>query len=193
MADVTISSLPLGTPSGSAVLPFSSGSSTSQVSLSSLYSNTIQTKPVQPAFAVKPLSITTYSFSNNLKKLNLDGVIFNQGNYWDTVNQKFIAPVGGIYSFSGMIRVDPAPTNAYIYPWISINGVGYYTKTQLSPGSQGALPGLTYSSNGTFLPANWHQLIKLDKNDAIELYIYVPAVGSYSVIDQSVFYGYLLG
>ena len=40
MADVTISSLPLGTPSGNAVVPFSTGSNTLAVPVSAIFQNT---------------------------------------------------------------------------------------------------------------------------------------------------------
>ena len=145
------------------------------------------TKPRQPALAVKPNQHNTYTFYNNsYQKLNLNGVIFNQGNCWDTANQKFIAPVDGIYSFSGMIRVDPNPTS-YIYPVFVVNGVE-------NGKNGGALPGLTCAGVfSIFLSSNFHILLNLSKDDEVELKLYIPANATFSIMDQSVLYGYLLG
>ncbi|NCX96850.1 MAG: hypothetical protein EBX41_10705, partial [Chitinophagia bacterium] len=181
MADVTISSLPLGTPSSNGLIPFSQNNTTSRVLLSSLYDNTILTKPIQPAFAIKANDHNITNPASGYAKINLPNVIFNQGNHWNTSTQRFVAPVNGVYSFSGMLRLNTLPAN-WVYPMLSVNNISYFELTG------GALPGLTnIPTTWSAVAANWHQLVKLNVNDYVELRVGMSSSGTYAVDGQTIF------
>jgi len=153
------------------------------------------TKPFQPAFAVRANAQTLVQNSTNLgyPKISLTNEIFNIGNYWNSSSSQFVAPVAGVYSFSGMIRLNTFP-GSYFYPSISINGIQYYDKYAVA--GLGPLPGLLWTeglTTGNFVTTNWHQLIKLDAGDVIALNFRAYSNGTYQIDSQTVFYGYLLG
>ena len=154
------------------------------------------TKPFQPAFAVRAdTQNVTQNSANPYPKISLPNVIFNIGNYWNTTSSQFVAPVAGVYSFSGMIRLNTFP-GSYFYPTISINGIQYYDKYVVA--GNGPLPGLVWTGGltptGSFVTTNWHQLIKLDTGDVIALnFRTVNNNITYTIDSQTVFYGYLLG
>jgi len=162
-------------------------------------SSGVVTKPFQPAFAVKAetqtLNILNLGELTNYPKISFPRVILNNGNYYNAANSEFTAPVAGVYSFSGMLRLDTLPTH-YMYPMVMINGVGYIETTK-SGDSQGALPGLMHnissSLGGTAVATNWHQLIALNAGDKITLGFGASDNKNYIIDNQSVFYGYLLG
>ena len=157
------------------------------------------TKPFQPAFAVKA-ETQTLSFNNTTTpdhvypKISFPRVILNTGNYYNAANSEFTAPVAGVYSFSGMLRLNTLPTS-WMYPMVMINGEDYFDTTK-SGDSQGALPGLMHissSSGWTAVATNWHQLIALNAGDKITLGFGASDNKNYIIDNQSVFYGYLLG
>lgn len=148
------------------------------------------TKPNQPAFAIQAVQRQyNYNTSNWSKITGLSAI--NQNNInanssFDFVNSRYIAPVGGIYHISGMLRLDPSPSSwLYIVP--HINGVGYYETT-------GALPSLNvvYPPTG-FAATNLSMLIKLNTNDILEFYFGASNNNTYTIYPQTCFYGYLLG
>jgi hypothetical protein len=152
------------------------------------------TKPFQPAFAVRADAQTLVQNSTNLAypKISLTNEIFNIGNYWNSSSSQFVAPVAGVYSFSGMIRLNTFPGN-YFYPTISINGTQYIDKYAVA--GLGPLPGLVWTGGlqQSFVTTNWQQLIKLDAGDVIALNFRAYSNGTYQIDSQTVFYGYLLG
>ena len=162
-------------------------------------SSGVVTKPFQPAFAVKA-ETQTLSFNNTTApdqvypKISFPRVILNTGNYYNAANSEFTAPVAGVYSFSGMLRLNTLPTY-WMYPMVMINGEDYYYTTK-SGDSQGALPGLMHissSSGWTAVATNWHQLIALNVGDKITLGFGASDNKNYIIDNQSIFYGYLLG
>lgn len=187
MADVTISQLPAGTPSGNSRLPYSQGNTTSNVQLSSLYNNTILTSPIQPAFAAQSNGTSSYNHPANshLRIQAFSIELFDVGGNYNASQSRFTAPIGGTYSFSGMLRLNPSP-NGWLYPMFYVNGVEY---------GNGTIPGLTQltSPNFGFGTANFHTLIKLNSGDYVDYYFGVGSAGTYLVDGQSVWYGYLLG
>ena len=84
MADVTISSLPPGTPLGNSYIPYSTGSSTLAVSLSSL-------ENYKPLFSG---SVTdgSYTTANSLK---FNVIHIHRGNWYNVMTGKFTAPIDG--------------------------------------------------------------------------------------------------
>ena len=154
------------------------------------------TKPFQPAFAVRAdAQNVTQNSANPYPKISLPNAIFNIGGYWNTTSSQFTAPVAGVYSFSGMIRLNTFP-GSYFYPSISINGIQYVDKYAVA--GLGPLPGLVWTGGltptGGFVTTNWHQLIKLDAGDVIALnFRGLNDNITYTIDYQTVFYGYLLG
>jgi hypothetical protein len=154
------------------------------------------TKPFQPAFAVRANAQTLVQSDPNstYPKISLTNEIFNIGNYWNSSLSQFVAPVAGVYSFSGMIRLNTFP-GSYFYPTISINGTQYIDKYAVA--GNGPLPGLVWTGGltptGSFVTTNWQQLIKLDAGDVIALNFRAVGNGTYQIDSQTVFYGYLLG
>jgi hypothetical protein len=154
----------------------------------------ITTKPFQPAFAVRANAQTLSQSDPNspYPKISLTNEIFNIGNYWNSSSSQFVAPVAGVYSFSGMIRLNTFP-GSYFYPTISINGTQYIDKYAVA--GNGPLPGLVWTGGlqQSFVTTNWQQLIKLDAGDVIALNFRAYSNGTYQIDSQTVFYGYLLG
>ena len=88
MADVTIPSLPQGTPSGNSFIPYSTGASTLAVSLSSL-------ENYKPLFSG---SITDGNYTT-ASSLKFNVIHINRSGWYNATTGKFTAP------FSGNIRV----------------------------------------------------------------------------------------
>ena len=91
MADVTISSLPLGTPSGNGIIPFSLGGNTYSASISGIFQN-------RPAFLALNNSSASYgSGVHNLSYTFSNSTTFNIGNHFN--GTRFVAPYTGVYHF----------------------------------------------------------------------------------------------
>ena len=86
----------------------------------------IVTKPLQPAFSV---SVNSYSGINCAPQSHLirfgeqssGAGLFNNGNYFDTTNRRFVAPVSGFYQFNVHIRMD-GTSGDYVYLTMVRNG-----------------------------------------------------------------------
>ena len=91
MADVTISSLPLGTPSGNGVIPFSLGGNTYQAPVSGLFQN----RPAFSAFNTvnQPTKPSGYKMQFRTQVLNI-------GGFYDFENDDFIVPYNGVYQLN---------------------------------------------------------------------------------------------
>jgi len=84
------------------------------------------TKPLQPAFSV---SVNSYSGINCAPQSHLirfgeqssGAGLFNNGNYFDTTNRRFVAPVSGFYQFNVHIRMD-GTSGDYVYLTMVRNG-----------------------------------------------------------------------
>ena len=90
MADVTISSLPIGTPLGNGLIPFSQGGTTYKTTVSSIFQN-------RPAFAVT----TTLSQIRGPGTVPFNYVRLNVGGgTYDTTNYRYTVPVTGLYQIN---------------------------------------------------------------------------------------------
>ena len=165
-------------------------------------SSGVVTKPFQPAFAIRTgnnvILNNPSATPNGVKMTGFNTVSLNEGNCFDVEAQKFTAPVTGIYSFSGVIRLNKStnislPTQ-YFHPVFVLNGgsdnLGYVI----------GLPGLTSNWSGgvntanDFLATNWHFIIKLNANDFLEFFIRTNDQPSILLsAGQSCIFGYLLG
>ncbi|NBP59264.1 hypothetical protein EBU71_22455, partial [bacterium] len=122
------------------------------------------TKPFQPAFAVGAINKAYIGPNPKLNSFELLQNI-NVGNGFNINSGIFTAPAGGIYSISGMIRLDPGPST-YIYPNFYINDTIYW---DIAGDTTQPLPGLSISNNvNGFSTANFSLLIKLNQGDTLQ-------------------------
>lgn len=90
MADVTISSLPMGTPSGNALLPFSQGNNTLSINVSAIFQNTtsnigINTTEPSAQLDVNGVVKTTYLSVSNAGVTSShrnDRIVFNASKFY---------------------------------------------------------------------------------------------------------------
>lgn len=62
--------------------------------------------PARPAFRVHGTSTTWTNFVSNTKLSLLTSVDYNIGNYYNTTNYEFVAPINGLYHFFGRLYVN---------------------------------------------------------------------------------------
>jgi len=62
--------------------------------------------PARPAFRVHGTSTTWTNFVSNTKLSLLTSVDYNIGNYYNTTNHEFVAPINGLYHFFGRLYVN---------------------------------------------------------------------------------------
>jgi len=145
MADVTISSLPLGTPSGSGLIPYSQGGTTYSVSLSSL-SN------YKPMFFG---SLTNgNATSENIIKIN--NVSVNRGNCYNSTTGQFTVPFDGVYKASANVIIGTGGAG-YSQSDINLRKNGTVLINMLGAG--------TYWNNVSIL-----YFVNAQKNDTIDFY-----------------------
>jgi hypothetical protein len=75
--------------------------------------------PARPAFRVHGTSTTWTNFVSNTKLSLLTSVDYNIGNYYNTTNHEFVAPIDGLYHFFGRLYVNN--TTVYSDFFISID------------------------------------------------------------------------
>lgn len=95
MADVTISSLPIGTPSGGGLIPYSLEGSTLVTSISSL-------NDFKPIFSGQKTDGIAFS-SPAILKFNL--VNINRGNWYNVSTGRLTAPIDGIVRVSAFMLI----------------------------------------------------------------------------------------
>jgi len=64
------------------------------------------TTPARPAFRVHGTSTTWTNFVSNTKLSLLTSVDYNIGNYYNTTDHEFVAPIDGLYHFFGRLYVN---------------------------------------------------------------------------------------
>ena len=168
MADVTISSLPIGTPLGSAVIPFSLGGNTYSAPISGIFQN-------RPAFRVwngTGQSLT----SNQVMTFNANNLNnFNPDNYFS--NNRFNSPLPGIYNFTVNILLNTASGGSYWGIIISLNGTTAVDFCYAAGTSQQSL--------------NLSSLIKLNQGDYVD--VRATTNGTINIDNSGSFSGYLIG
>ena len=147
------------------------------------------TKPNNPMFKVN-MSSSPAQNSTGWKKIpfNVDtGFYFNIGGHYDTTNYKFTAPVSGFYQFGLNQRIDGGNGNYFrIALWI--NGAD-----QAGNNYPGGMSIYRDGDGFNYVSLTISCLIKLDANDYVEPYAYSNTDTSWTLQDESQFYGYLVG
>jgi len=143
------------------------------------------TIPNQPAFC---MSVNAYSgidaaaagihvirFGNQ----NSGGVLFNNGNNFDTTNYRFVAPVSGFYQFNASIRIDSGSGN-YLYLTMTKNG-STTAGRDLDVGV------------GSYVNRHVSQVLSLSANDYVDCNVRTSGDTSIGIDGDSYFSGHLIG
>lgn len=166
-----------------ATLSKQTGSPTVRDSAYPLYQHTARfnriTAANQPAFQVTDISQTSNQTNT---KINFSHAILNRGNHWDMSNDRFTAPIAGVYHFHCHTFVDQANTsggeiqirknNSSV--WNNVNEIRNYTSD--IHGSYG--PPLTIQAT-----------VELAVGDYVEMYTFIGLHANYGTY----FGGYLVG
>ena len=144
----------------------------------------IVTKPLQPAFC---MSVNAYSGINaaagvqvvRFGNQNSGGVLFNNGNNFDTTNYRFVAPVSGFYQFNANIRIDSA-SGDYVYLTMTKNG-----STTAGRDLDSAI--------GSYNNRHVSQVLSLSANDYVDCNVRTSGDTSIGIDGDSYFSGHLIG
>jgi len=144
----------------------------------------IVTKPLQPAFC---MSVNAYSGINaaagvqvvRFGNQNSGGVLFNNGNNFDTTNYRFVAPVSGFYQFNANIRIDSA-SGDYIYLTMTKNGS--------TTAGRDLDSGISSYNN-----KHVSQVLSLSANDYVDCNVRTSGDTGISIDGDSYFSGHLIG
>ncbi len=82
------------------------GHSTSGTTALEIDSSGRVTTPARPAFRVHGTSTTWTNFVSNTKLSLLTSVDYNIGNYYNTTDHEFVAPIDGLYHFFGRLYIN---------------------------------------------------------------------------------------
>jgi len=171
MADVTISSLPLGTPSGNGIIPFSLGGNTYSSPISGIFQN-------RPAFHVWNQTAQTLT-GNMVMTFNATSTnqsrVFNQGGHY--ADNRFTAPVAGVYQFSVNVLLNVASGGIY---W----GIG------LVKNGEDTIE-FSYAAGTTQQSLNVSSTIKLAALDYID--VRASTNGTIIIDNSGTFSGHLVG
>jgi len=115
MADVTISSLPTGTPSGNGVIPFSLGNSTYSAPISGIFQNRPAFNAVVTQLRVRGPGVVPFDYV----RFNVGGGSFNTGDY------RYNVPVTGLYQINILSNYIDSTLGASVY--VRRNGVQHGT------------------------------------------------------------------
>ena len=105
-----------------------------------------------------------------------------QSSDFDDSNNRYIAPVTGLYWFSWQSRFDAVAAANYIQAEMRVNGTGIPKYRGLN-----GPPPDTYISIGS------HGIIQLNATDYVEAWVTISGDSSINRSDDSNFHGYLIG
>ena len=137
------------------------------------YPNGVVRHPKVPAFMVRHTTATGWASANSVATWNT--IILNNGNHWDSSNNRWTAPVDGIYHFTCQILSE---NNSRAFHHLRVNGVRVDgTRTE-------SYQGTSYQTV-TFVAT-----YPLSANDNVD--VYIGTNGAYGSI-YSNFNGFLVG
>jgi len=142
------------------------------------------TTPNQPAFC---MSVNAYSGINAAAAIhvirfgnqNSGGVLFNNGNNFDTTNYRFVAPVSGFYQFNANIRIDSS-SGDYVYLTMTKNG-STTAGRDLDVGV------------GSYVNRHVSQVLSLSANDYVDCNVRTSGDTSIGIDGDAYFSGHLIG
>ena len=119
--------------------------------------------PSKPAFAARLQTITTVT-DNTWIKVPFDTLEFDQDDNFSLTNDRFTAPVDGVYHFSGYINFpNVMAVDKKGYMAFKKNGTDYYYSFGIGVNGEDIEGDLTICSSIT---------LKLDADDYLELWCY---------------------
>jgi len=137
------------------------------------YPNGVVRHPKVPAFMVRHTTSSNWAAANSVATWNT--IILNNGNHWDSSNNRWTAPVDGIYHFTSQILSN---NNSRAFHHLRLNGSRVDgTRTE-------SYQGTSYQTV-TFVAT-----INMSANDNVD--VYIGANGAYGSI-YSNFNGFLVG
>jgi hypothetical protein len=148
MADVTISSLPTGAPSGNGVIPFSLGGNTYQAPISGLFQNRPAFSAVVNQVRVRGPGVVPFGFAR-----------INDGNY-NTTNFRYNIPYTGLYQINVFTNYIDSTAGQGASLYVRKNG-----NTQA-----GAYIYATSAGSGTWLNLAGSEVLNLNQGDYIDVY-----------------------
>jgi len=119
-------------------------------------------------------------------RLSFNSFVFDSGDLWSTSNNRFTAPVRGIYSFGWIMSCQIAQSQLYNAVYTRVNGTGTRYRSRIQ--SYGMTGGGWASFNGG-------AMFDLSEGDYVELWGYCYGSGNSINIqaDETSFWGHLHG
>jgi hypothetical protein len=140
----------------------------------------IVTKPYQPSFMVRPTSDLIQSSAGAVTYAP-NSANHNIGNHFDLSNNRFVAPVDGVYHFTALARFNDIGSQYHVARFYKNTSVGI-------PGAYGISED-TGNYNTVAVSAD----VLLSANDTVILSMYASSDGSWSIDSNSHFSGHLIG
>jgi len=142
----------------------------------------IVTKLFQPAFHVLNRTVQNNLNTNTVISFSAsDAVVFNQGNYF--LNNRFNAPVNGVYCFSVNIVMNSGTVGAGTYP--SPYWGAQLTRNNTSTGN------FYFTRNTDQQSLNFSATLKLNVGDYVDVRTYTS--GTMDIDNSGTFSGHLVG
>jgi len=147
------------------------------------------TTPARPSFEVSK-NATTNGTANTYVPVGWETERHDIGNCFDLTNNRFVAPIDGVYHFSFSILlsgVDAADDAIHCSFFVNGSQKNYYSR------NIGESANTTFGYGG-FLPQQGSQTMKLSANDYVDIrFSSTGVINVYSGEDWSTFSGFLVG
>jgi len=143
----------------------------------------IVTTPNQPAFFAHRNG-GNYTETTATAKVYIDGTRFNHGGHYDTTNNRFVAPVDGVYQFNASVNCYYISSGYQLRAFLYVNGSNYVVGDSFHS-----------ANNSHDLVASVSHAINLSANDYVEVWSFSDdgSRGFSSSAVWNTFSGYLLG
>ncbi len=141
------------------------------------------TTPNQPAFFAHRNG-GNYTETTATAKVYIDGTRFNHGGHYDTTNNRFVAPVDGVYQFNASVNCYYIESGKQLRAFLYVNGSNYVVGDSFHS-----------ANNSHDLVASVSHAINLSANDYVEVWSFSDdgSRGFSSSAVWNTFSGYLLG
>jgi hypothetical protein len=145
--------------------------------------NGVVTKPNQPAFFAHRNG-GNYTETTATAKVYIDGTRFNHGGHYDTTNNRFVAPVDGVYQFNASVNCYYISSGYQLRAFLYVNGSNYVVGDSFHS-----------ANNAHDLVASVSHVINLSANDYVEVWSFSDdgSRGFSSSVIWNTFSGYLIG
>jgi hypothetical protein len=141
------------------------------------------TTPNQPAFFAHRNG-GNYTETTATAKVYIDGTRFNHGGHYDTTNNRFVAPVDGVYQFNASVNCYYISSGYQLRAFLYVNGSNYVVGDSFHS-----------ANNAHDLVASVSHVINLSANDYVEVWSFSDdgSRGFSSSVIWNTFSGYLIG